>query len=229
MSNLLLSWRIARRELRGGFRRFWIFLACLILGVAAITAVGNLSESILGGLRADGKKLLGGDIDLRLLHRPASQEQKKYLKSQSSGFSESITMRAMVRPTSGNKRRSMVELKSVDDSYPLVGQMETAPPSLGINSYIFEDGAWGAAVDANLLTRLQLKLGDRVKLGSITVQIRNTITIEPDRIASVFSLGPRLMVHLDALYQSGLVQPGSQLRYHYKLTLPKSIDSKVWQ
>ena len=76
MSNLLLSWRIARRELRGGFGRFWIFLACLILGVAAITAVGNLSESILGGLRADGKKLLGGDIDLRLLHRPASQEQK---------------------------------------------------------------------------------------------------------------------------------------------------------
>jgi len=229
MSNLLLSWRIARRELRGGFGRFWIFLACLILGVAAITAVGNLSESILGGLRADGKKLLGGDIDLRLLHRPASQEQKKYLKSQSSGFSESITMRAMVRPTSGNKRRSMVELKSVDDSYPLVGQMETAPPSLGINRYIFEDGAWGAAVDANLLTRLQLKLGDRVKLGSITVQIRNTITIEPDRIASVFSLGPRLMVHLDALYQSGLVQPGSQLRYHYKLTLPKSTNPKVWQ
>ena len=229
MSNFCLSWRLAQRELRGGFGRFWIFLACLILGVTAITAVGNLSESILGGLRADGKKLLGGDVDLRLLHRPASLAQKNYLRSQSNGFSESITMRAMVRPTSDNGLRSMVELKSVDDAYPLVGQIETTPPSLGINSYFFKDGAWGASVDANLLTRLQLKLGDRIKLGSITVQIRNTITIEPDRVASVFSLGPRLMIHLDALYQSGLVQPGSQLRYHYKLTLSKSTNPKVWQ
>mgnify|MGYP001420056353 CR=1 FL=1 len=64
-----------------------------------------------------------------------------------------------------------------------------------------------------------------VTKGSITVQIRNTITIEPDRVASVFSLGPRMMINLDALRQSGLIQPGSQLRYHYKLTLPKSTNS----
>jgi putative ABC transport system permease protein len=98
MPNLTLSWRLARRELRGGFGRFRIFLACLILGVAAITAVGNLSESVLGGLRTDGKKLLGGDIDLRLLHRPASATQKTFLKAQAETYSESITMRAMVRP-----------------------------------------------------------------------------------------------------------------------------------
>lgn len=229
MPNLTLSWRLARRELRGGFGRFRIFLACLILGVAAITAVGNLSESVLGGLRTDGKKLLGGDIDLRLLHRPASATQKTFLKAQAETYSESITMRAMVRPTTTRERRAMVELKAVDSAYPLVGQMETTPASSSKDSYALKDGSWGASVDANLLTRLQLKLGDTVKLGSITVQIRNTIIIEPDRVASVFSLGPRVMIDLEALHQSGLVQPGSQLRYHYKLTLPKSADPKAWQ
>jgi putative ABC transport system permease protein len=229
MTNFSLSWRLARRELRDGFARFRVFLACLILGVAAITAVGNLSESVLGGLRADGKVLLGGDIDLRLLHRPATPEQKTYLKSRSDRYSESITMRAMVRPTTERERRAMVELKAVDTAYPLVGEMETVPNSSGINSYTLQDGAWGASVDANLLTRLQLKLGDRLKLGSITVQIRNTITIEPDRVASVFSLGPRMMIHLDALRQSGLIQPGSQLRYHYKLMFSKATNKEKWQ
>jgi putative ABC transport system permease protein len=229
MSNYSLSWRLGRRELRGEFGRFKILLACLILGVAAITAVGNLGESVLGGLRADGKKLLGGDIDLRLLHRPASSEQKIYLKSKSVEYSESITMRAMVRPILTNKRRALVELKAVDSSYPLVGKMRTSPSSSASNTYSLKDGAWGAAVDANLLTRLQLKLGDLVKLGSITVQIRSTITVEPDRIASVFSLGPRFLIHLNALHQSDLVQQGSQLRYHYKLTLSESTSPKIWQ
>ena len=220
---------MARRELRGAFARFRIFLACLILGVTAITAVGNLSESVLGGLRADGQKLLGGDIDIRLLHRPASAEQKSHLKSEADSYSESITMRAMVRPINSRERRAMVELKAVDKAYPLVGQMQTEPALEADDMYALVDGAWGATADANLLTRLKLQRGDRIKLGDITLQIRSLIKLEPDRVASVFSLGPRLMIDLDALNNSGLVQPGSQLRYHYKLTLPKSTKPQTWQ
>lgn len=229
MVDLGLSWRLARRELRAGFGRFRILLACLILGVAAITAVGNLSESVLGGLRADGKKLLGGDIDLRLLHRAATPEHLEFLKSGSEGFSQSITMRAMVRPSNTRERRAMVELKAVDAAYPLVGQFEIDPPIDASEIYAFKEDAWGTAVEPNLLSRLKLQLGDKIKLGSITLQIRSLIQVEPDKVASVFSLGPRLMIHLDALNQSGLVQPGSQLRYHYKLTLPTATNSKNWQ
>ncbi len=229
MSDMALSWRLARRELRGGVGRFRILLACLFLGVAAIAAVGNLSESVLGGLRDDGKQLLGGDIDLRLLHRAATAEQLTYLKNQSTGFSETITMRAMVRPTDTRERRAMVELKAVDTAYPLVGALLTEPMLDASTIYAREGDTWGAAADPNLLSRLNLKLGDTIKLGSVTLQVRSLIETEPDRVASVFSLGPRLMVHLDALRESGLVQPGSQLRYHYKMTLPIGTDSKAWQ
>ncbi len=229
MGDLALSWRLARRDLRGGFGRFRIFLACLILGVAAITAVGNLSESVLGGLSADGKKLLGGDIDLRLMQRPAEAEQLAYLKTQAQALTQSITLRAMTRPADSRERRAMVELKAVDNAYPLVGQLQTDPPGPLADVYAFRDGAWGAMADPNLLTRLKLQRGDRIRLGDITLEIRRLITLEPDRVASVFSLGPRLMVHLDALDASGLVQPGSQLRYHYKLTLPTGTRSESWQ
>ena len=55
-----LALRLARRELRGGLRGFRAFLASLILGIGAITAVGTLTESLLAGLRDDGRVLLSG-------------------------------------------------------------------------------------------------------------------------------------------------------------------------
>ncbi len=67
-----IAWRVCRRELRGGLSGFRIFLACLALGVGSIAAVGNVSESVLSALERDGRKLLGGDVELRLTHQEAT-------------------------------------------------------------------------------------------------------------------------------------------------------------
>jgi predicted lysophospholipase L1 biosynthesis ABC-type transport system permease subunit len=75
MNSLPLAWRLALRELRAGLAGFRVFLACLILGVAAIAGIGSVSESVIAGIRADARTLLGGDIDLRLTparRRPSS-------------------------------------------------------------------------------------------------------------------------------------------------------------
>ena len=71
-----LAFRIALREMRTGLRGFRVFIACLALGVGAIAGVGSLSEAIKAGLERDARRLLGGDVALRLLHRPALPEQK---------------------------------------------------------------------------------------------------------------------------------------------------------
>ena len=76
---LLLALRLALRELRGGLKGFRIFLACLILGVAAIAGVGSVSEAMLAGIRADGRTLLGGDLDVRIYHRRASEAEQAWL------------------------------------------------------------------------------------------------------------------------------------------------------
>src|SRR5262249_6162931 len=70
-----LAFRFARRVLRGGLRGFRIFLACLMLGVAAVAAAGSVASSVRGGIAADAQKLLGGDVEVRLLYRPATPEQ----------------------------------------------------------------------------------------------------------------------------------------------------------
>jgi putative ABC transport system permease protein len=221
---IALAWRLAWRDLTGGpggvLRGLGVFIACLVLGVTAIAAVGSLSRSFVAGLDRDGTKLLGGDVDLRLTHRAADAAQLAYLAAKSRARSDTIEMRTMARPLDPMARRSLAELKAVDGAYPLAGELVTEP-SLPL-ARILENrgGAWGAAVDATLLTRLGAKTGDRVRVGEAEFEIRAVIRKEPDRVASVFSFGPRFMVSLDALPATGLVQPGSQIRYHHRLMLP---------
>lgn len=225
---IAVAWRLAWRDLVGGpggvLRGLGIFLACLVLGVAAIAAVGSLSRSFVAGLDRDGTKLLGGDVDLRLTHRPADAAQLAYLKEKARARSDTIEMRTMARPLNPQARRSLAELKAVDGAYPLTGTLVTAP-DLPLGK-ILENrgGTWGAAVDGNLLTRLGAKVGDRVRVGEAEFEIRAVIQKEPDRVASVFSFGPRFMISLDAVPATGLVQPGSQIRYHHRLMLPQGSD-----
>ena len=121
-----LALRLARRELRGGLKGFRIFLACLTLGVTAIAGVGSVSESMLAGLKRDGRVLLGGDVDLRLIHQAASPEQLAFLESRAE-VSRVAEMRAMARGQAEGARRVLVELRAVDRLYPLFGAAEISP------------------------------------------------------------------------------------------------------
>ena len=116
-----LAFAVARRELRGGIRGFRIFLLCVVLGVSAIAGVGSLSDALVDGLRRDGRKLIGGDVELRLSLQPANTAQIAHLKA-AGQVSQVIEMRSMARRPDG-ARRGLVELKGVDELYPLHGRM----------------------------------------------------------------------------------------------------------
>lgn len=237
MNDFGLAWVFARRELRAGFTGFRIFLACLALGVAAIAAVGWISASVVGGLNADARNLLGGDVSLRFNNRAFSPSQTVWLNANTARVSATVEMRAMAAPEnmtasngSNGRHRSLVELKGVDGFYPLYGEVTLNPPiplpdALNRQS----DGSWGAAVDRNLLLRLGLGIGDKIRVGVATFTITATIAREPDRVATVLSFGPRVMVTNQALAGTGLVQPGSQIHYHTRAILPEGADPGEWR
>ncbi len=219
---------LLRRELRGGFRGGYVFLASLFLGVATVAGVGSVGSSVTAGLKADGQRLLGGDADLRLLNRDATDAQRTWLQANTAALSEVIKMRAMARPVGRSDSRSLVEMKAVDSAYPLAGQFVVEPDRLLPELLIKRGGAWGAVVDANLLTRLGLELNGRIKVGDAIYQVRATVAQEPDRIASLFSFGPRLMVARASLADTGLIQPGSQIHYHLRALLPDGLGYEAW-
>ncbi len=223
-----LALRLARRELRGGLKGFRIFLACLTLGVTAIAGVGSVSESLLTGLKRDGRILLGGDMDLRLTHVAASPEQQAFLDSRAE-VSRVAEMRAMARGLESDTRRVLVELRAVDDRYPLFGSVETTPagnlPDLLAKRDSAEGSHWGAVLDRRLLRRLDVAPGDLVRVGEIDYRITAVLEREPDRTSRAFTLGPTFMVAHDSLAETGLIQPGSLVQHHYRLRLDAGVSA----
>ena len=97
MGDLRLILWLMRCEMRTGLHGFRIFVACLALGVTAIAGVGSIGSSVTAGLEANSQTLLGGDMDLRLLHRDFSAEHQAWLQAESVGISKIIKLRAMAR------------------------------------------------------------------------------------------------------------------------------------
>jgi len=224
-----LAWRLARRELRGGLKGFRVFLLCLLLGVGAIAAVGSLSQAMLGGLEENGRALLGGDAEVRLIHVPASPEQLAWLEGNAARLSRSADMRAMARAETPEAARRLVELKAVDQAYPLHGAVTTETASGDPLPLGEVEGRWGALVEPSLLSRLEIEVGERLRIGDLSYEVRGTILREPDRAAQAFTLGPRVLVHMDSLAATGLEQPGSLISYYYRVDLRPDETAAAWR
>ncbi len=212
VAGLRQAMRLARRELRGGLRGFGVFLTCLFLGVFAISGVGSFAESAKSGLLADAGALLGGDLEVQLVHRELDPQQQAFLAARGA-LSHVSTLRTMAATLDGAER-TLVELKAVDDAYPLYGALVAEPP---LTSPL---GEGDALVDAALLERLALSVDDALRVGDALLTVRGVLAAEPDRAMRAFNLGPRLLVGHEALAATGLVQPGSLVSHAYRLRLP---------
>jgi len=211
--------RFALRELRHGLRGFGVFIACIALGVAAIAGVGSFARSIGDGLAREGRVILGGDIAFSLSQRELDRQERAFLERQGQ-VSLAATLRAMARAPGGES--ALVEIKAVDAAYPLFGTVALAPAGALGDALAARDGVYGAAVDPALLARLDLKVGAHVTIGAATFELRATLTGEPDKLAGGIGFGPRFLISEAALRATGLVQPGSLVRWHYRLRLPNA-------
>lgn len=212
-----LALRFALREMRGGLSGFFIFLACIALGVAAIGGVNSVARAISTGVATEGQALLGGDIRFELNQRRAGAAERAWLESLGQ-VAESANMRSMARLADGSDQ-ALVEVKAVDGHYPLYGRFVTEPALSHEALFGLVDGAHGAVAPPILFERLGLAVGDRVMLGNQAFALRAVLVNEPDAVSDGFGFAPRLMVSLDGLAASGLVQPGSMVEHTYKLRL----------
>src|SRR5208282_3697721 len=223
---IALAPRFAWRELRGGLRGFGVFIACIALGVMAIAGVGSVAQSLSDGLSRAGGVILGGDLAFSLVQREANDSERAFLGAHGT---VSVAATLPTRAHTSDGRTTLVEVKAVDRAYPLSGTVVTDPDMPLADLVARQGDAFGAAADPALLARLDLKPGDRITIGTATVEVRAALTSEPDKLAGGIGFGPRVLMSDAALRATGLLQPGSLVRWQYRLRLPAtgSSDSAV--
>ncbi len=205
---------IALRELRAGLNGFYIFMACVALGVAVIATVSTLSDALREGFERQGEMILGGDATFSRMHTRATDAERNWFQARGR-VSETATMRTMARTLDGNEQ-ALIEVKAVDAAYPLAGTVDVQ--GMPFADAMASEG--GVVVTPVLLSQLGVKVGDKIRIGETEATIRATLINEPDAVADRLTYGPRVFASLATLDKTGLVQPGTLVRWRYALKLP---------
>jgi putative ABC transport system permease protein len=219
--------RLAWRETRGARRAFGYFFACLSVGVAALVGVGSFADSLERTVAGSARSLMGGDVEIRGSQPlPVPPGAIVAAAGPSSGPVAVTRVRELVAMAqAGPGVTQLVELKAVEAGYPFYGALVTEPAG-ALDALI---GGGRALVHESLLSRLGLRVGDRFRVGAAELTITGVIRKEPDRAIGVFSLGPRVLIAAADLDRTGLVQPGSRVRYRTLFRLPDRADAAAFR
>lgn len=216
---------MAYRDLRGGSRHFLPILAGIALGVGAVVGVGTAADTVQRAVSAAARSLMAADVEIastRELTASASSAVEAWTGRgvERSGVTELLAM------ASGPRFSALIELKAVEAGYPFYGQVETVPfaPLAGL---LGGGPPYGAVVQEAFLIRSGLRSGDHFTLGSALFVVTAVLRAEPDRVLGTWSLGPRVLISREALSRTGLVQPGSRVRYRTLLRVPETLTVDV--
>jgi putative ABC transport system permease protein len=219
-----LSLRYAIKDMRGALSSLYLVLMCLILGVGSIATVQFTSHAVLEGIQKNGRTILGGDLVIRNIYEPAPQNLRDWLSTRQGDLIETIEARVMLA-NAQTRDNALVELKVVPEGYPQYGSVEVES-RLSLENGLKDNGI---LIDPALRGRLNLDVGDEVRLGDAIFIVKGFIAHEPDRAGgSRFGLAPRAMIGRTNADSTNLLNKGSMVYYDLRVKLPSGTSLKLF-
>lgn len=207
--------KLAWREMRASWRRLLFFFICIAIGVGSIVALRSLVQNVKAAIGRESRSLLTADVQASS-GSPWNAEIKatfeRYYKSPLvEAHTETLETATMLRSLSDtNTPPKMVELKAVQPQFPFYGEMVLAD-GLKYSHDLLKNR--GALVKQNLMTALNLKIGDQIRIGEADFTVRGVVESEPGSGMNAFSFGPRVFVDYDDAIAAGVNKLGSRARY----------------
>ena len=207
--------RMTIRELRLSFGRLVFFFLCIAVGVGAVVALRSVLQTARGILTREAKALIAADV-LLSTDRPWDKQTldligRREAEAAVLEATEAIETPTMVRPADPEKKTArMVELRAVQAAFPFYGRVVLGDRRPYSHALLANGGA---LVGPELLTQLDLRVGESILIGRGRFQIRGTVDREPGRRLGAFSLGPRVIVDFEDMKRAGLLDFGSRARY----------------
>lgn len=194
----------------------WLALS---LAVACVLALGSIGDRMEKGLSQQSREFMAGDRTLRS-SREVPAEWIDEARRIGLTVGEQLSFATM---TFAGDTPQLADVKAVDDTYPLYGQLETQPPGL-------KPQAGSVLLAPRLMALLNLKIGDTLDVGDATLRIAGEVIQEPDAGFNPFQMAPRLMMNTADVAKTGAVQPGSRVswRYKYAGTPQQLADYEKW-
>ncbi|HBC8967490.1 TPA: ABC transporter permease [Raoultella ornithinolytica] len=180
----------------------WLALS---LAVACVMALGSIGDRMEKGLSQQSREFMAGDRTLRS-SREVPAEWIDEARRLGLTVGEQLSFATM---TFAGDTPQLADVKAVDDTYPLYGQLETQPPGL-------KPQAGSVLLAPRLMALLNLKIGDTLDVGDATLRIAGEVIQEPDAGFNPFQMAPRLMMNTADVAKTGAVQPGSRVSWRYK-------------
>ncbi|WP_231953130.1 ABC transporter permease [Polaribacter vadi] len=209
-SNLNFKWllKMAWRDGKASLTRLMLFMASIILGIAAVVSIQLFSDNLKDNIKKQSKSLMGADFIIDSKQKPSEKVQKIIDSLGANAFEVNFVSMAAFPKNEGTK---LVKVRALEGAFPFYGSLTTVPENAGKNYQ--ELG--GALVDATLLLQYDLNPGDSIKLGNVTFSIIGALKSIPGSTAISSSVAPQVLIPFRFLEQTNLLQLGSRKEYQY--------------
>jgi len=221
--------RMAARELRASWSRLLFFFLCIAVGVASMVALRSVIQSVRTALMQESKTLTGGDVliysDRAFSENASFIVDDKLDEHRAIATSRSVESTTMARVDEDDGASTLIELRAIEADFPYYGAIELANQSY--RHELLEDG--GAVVRPELLTRLDLEVGDPIRIGDKSFTIRGIVIREAGRSASMFTMGPRVFIDYADVEATGVEQYATRMWRQVLVKIDEErIQDLVW-
>ncbi len=220
------SWlfKMAWRDARASRSRLLLFMSSIVLGIAAVVAIQLFSTNLVDNIKRQSKSLMGADFIIETDQIP-NETAQGIIDSLRPDAREVNFVSMIAFPK--NDATKLVKVRGIKGPFPFYGKLETTPQEAATN-YI---KAGEALVDATLLLQYNIQVGDRIKIGELTVPIAGSLDAIPGSSAVTSSVAPTVVLPYDLIEKTQLLQFGSRKEYQFFYNRPTAnlelLESKV--
>lgn len=212
--------RIAWSEMRASRTKFVFVIVAVAVGVGSLTGVRGFSRMFHRMLLRDARTLMAGDLSARIFGSTTPAQQAVLAGLAQRGIRRTHVTETVTMASSAHvPDPQLISIKAVDPrAYPFYGKVLLQP-----------DRPLAAALDSrsvlvsdDLLLRLNVNIGDQLRIGGQDFRIAGVVKSEPDRMTGTLNVGPRVMITREGLDRTGLITLGSRAAERYLFKLPVS-------
>ncbi|SDL44525.1 putative ABC transport system permease protein [Salinimicrobium catena] len=205
------SWllKMAGRDGKASSRKLTLFMASIVLGIAAVVGIQSFGENLKDNIASQSKSLMGADFTIDS-EDPPNERVQQIIDSLGGADAREIRFASMAA-FSRTDATKLVQVRGIEGDFPFYGELETKPSSAA-NDFRTRDAA---LVDATAMAQLGVEIGDSIKIGAVKLPVAGELISVPGSSSLFSSMAPPVIIPYKYIDESGLVQKGSRIDYEF--------------